>query len=80
MTIEQIHSVYQTRPFRPFVMHLVDGRRFTVRHPEFVIFSSDGRTLTVHQEDETVAVIDPSAVVELEIKSNVVGTGKRPKN
>jgi hypothetical protein len=80
MTIEQIRSVYQTRPFRPFVMHLVDGRQFTVRHPEFVVFSSDGRSLAVHQDDDTAAVIDPSTVVELEVKSNVVGTGKRPKN
>jgi hypothetical protein len=79
MTIEQILNVFQSRPFRPIVVHLVDGRRFTIRHPEFVTFASDGTTIALHHEEEGVTVVDPSMVQELEIKSNVVGTGKRPK-
>jgi hypothetical protein len=61
-------------------MHLVDRRQFTIRHPEFVDMPAGENTVSVHQEDGTVAVVDPALVVELEIKSNIVGTGKRPKS
>ena len=35
MTIEKLKSVYLAQPFRPFVLHLADGRQIPVQHPEF---------------------------------------------
>ncbi|MBI3461624.1 MAG: hypothetical protein HY000_00985 [Planctomycetes bacterium] len=37
MTIDQLRTAYQAEPFRPFVMHLADGRQIPVHHREFIL-------------------------------------------
>jgi len=34
-TANQIREVVRAQPFRPFIIHLADGRTFDVPHPEF---------------------------------------------
>jgi hypothetical protein len=36
MTIEQLRQMHQARPFRPFRVHMADGRHLDVAHPEFL--------------------------------------------
>lgn len=36
MTSDELKKFRDQRPFQPFEIILVDGRRFTVPHPEFV--------------------------------------------
>ena len=36
MTIEQLRKFYDAQPFKPFVMHLADGRAIPVMHREFM--------------------------------------------
>lgn len=47
MTIEQMREAINARPFRPFVLHIADGRQVRVAHPEFVAFTGGGRTIFV---------------------------------
>ena len=70
MTIESIRQLYDARPFRPFILHLADGRRTTIHHPEFLAFSPDDRTLVAFQPDRTMKIIDLELVTELEVKPN----------
>ncbi len=79
MTIEQVRKLYTDRPFRPFVMHLADGREIAVGHPEYIMSAPNGRTLAVYQPDSTVNIIDLLLVTDLEIKPVTNGTGKRRK-
>jgi len=80
MTIEQLRNFYQARPFRPFIIHLADGRRLAVQHPEFLATAPSGRTVTVYQPDETSTVVDLLQVTDLEIKSNSTKSGPRKRS
>jgi hypothetical protein len=80
VTIDQLRNVYQAQPFRPFVLHLADGRQLPVEHREFISFSSTGRTVIVHQRNESHDVIDLLLVTDLEVKPPANGSRKRPRN
>ena len=77
MTIEQLKNAYQAQPFRPFVIHLADGRQIPVRSREFILSSPSGRTIVVYQPDETMNIIDLLLITDLEFKSATNGAGKR---
>lgn len=70
MTIEQLRKLYQAEPFRPFVMHLADGRQIPVLHPEFIASAPSGRTITVYQPDDTANIIDLLLVTDLEVQQD----------
>ena len=67
MTVEQLKSAQGARPFRPFTIHMGDGRAFRVDHPEFLARSPSGRTVVVYQPDESFSVLDMLLVTELEV-------------
>ena len=46
MTLEKIREAWAARPFRPFAIHLADGRSVFVRHPEFLAMAPSGRVLS----------------------------------
>lgn len=68
MTIEQVRVLYEAEPFRPFVIHLADGREIPVHHREFVAQAPSGRTLVVYQPDDSMNIIDLLLVTDLEVK------------
>lgn len=47
MTVERIRELLDFQPFRPFIMHLADGREVAVHHRELIIAVPSGRTLIV---------------------------------
>jgi hypothetical protein len=79
MTIEQVRAAYSAQPFRPFVLHLADGREIAVNHREFFMTVPSGRTVVVAQPDDTVNIIDLLLVTDLEIKPAANGSGRRRK-
>jgi hypothetical protein len=68
MAIEQMRAAYQAKPFRPFVIHLADGRQLPVSSPEFMLTVPSGRTIVVVQPDDTVNIVDLLLVTDLEFK------------
>ncbi len=69
MTIEQLKQAYEATPFRPFILHLADGRQLTVRSREFMAAAPSGRTIIVYQPDDSYNVIDLLLVTDLEFKN-----------
>ena len=69
MTIERIRELYDAQPFRPFVMHLADGRKLRVDHREFRASAPSGRTVVVFQPDDSMNTVDLLLVTDLEIKN-----------
>ncbi len=67
MTVEQLRNVHGAKPFRPFTVRMGDGRSFRVDHPEFLSRSPSGRTIVVHQPDDSFGVLDLLLVTELEV-------------
>ncbi len=78
MTIEKLRATLHATPFRPFAIHLADGRRLDVPHPDFVAHVPGGRTVIVAHPDESYNVIDLLLVTDLEVgppvASQVAGT------
>jgi len=70
MTVEQFRSALAAQPFRPFVMHLADGRGIPVRHPELAVATPTGRTTIVVQPDDTFNIIDLLLVTDLEYQES----------
>ncbi len=79
MTIEQMRAAYDAQPFRPFIIHLADGRALPVNHREFIMAAPSGRTIIVYQPDDTHNVIDLLLVTDLELAAASNGSGKRRK-
>jgi hypothetical protein len=68
MTIEQLRTAHQARPFRTFTIHMADGRSLGVPHSEFLSHSASGRTVVVHHADESFSVVDLLLVNEIEVQ------------
>ncbi len=68
MTIEQLRTAYRAQPFRPFVLHLADGRQIPVQHPEFIMTVPSGRTVFVVQPDDSSNIIDLLLVTDIEFQ------------
>ena len=69
MTIEQVKNLYNTAPFRPFIIHLADGRQIPVNHREFMATAPSGRTIVVYDTDDSFNIIDLLLVTSLEVKN-----------
>jgi hypothetical protein len=71
MTVEQLRKMHQERPFRPFRVHLADGRSLDVPHPEFLAHSPSGRTVMIARPDDTFDIVDLPLVTSLEAVNGV---------
>lgn len=80
MTIERFRELLDAEPFRPFTIHLADGREVPVVHREFIARAPTGRTVAVFQPDDTLNIIDLLLVTDLEIKPRNGSTSKRRKH
>jgi hypothetical protein len=67
MTAEQLRAMRTATPFRPFTIHLADGRSYTIQHRDFVSQSPGGRTIIVYHSDESFSIVDLYLVTELQV-------------
>ena len=65
MTTEQVRRAQHTAPFKPFTIHLADGRTFSVQRPELMLISPGGRTVVLAVSDEAFEIIDLFLVTSL---------------
>jgi hypothetical protein len=52
-TNTQIRQMTTAQPFQPFTVKLVGGRVFTIRHPENIAVSPNGRDMAILDEEGT---------------------------
>jgi hypothetical protein len=68
MTINEFREALHGSPFRPFIIHLADGRKIPVPHPDFAMVTGAGRTAHISRPgDEWFTVIDLLLVTQLEV-------------
>jgi hypothetical protein len=79
VTIAEMKAFCEARPFRPFIMHLADGRNIPVNHQEFIMAAPTGRTIAVYQPDGALHVIDLLLVADVELQDGN-GARKRKKS
>ena len=69
MTADQFRQTRDANPFRPFTIHLADGRTFLVPHRDFVSQSPlGGRTIIVYDSEDRFSILDLYLVTELEVQ------------
>ena len=64
-TREMLRQMVTARPFRPYVIRLADGQSFTIRHPELVSCSANGRELQINTEDEGLVLVEMLLVTSM---------------
>ncbi|MFL5244416.1 MAG: hypothetical protein ACJ8FY_20135 [Gemmataceae bacterium] len=69
MTAEQLRLVREANPFRPFKIHLADGRTLDVPHRDFVSQSPTGRTVIVYGPGDSFSIVDLYLVTDLAIQA-----------
>ena len=67
MNVEQLQAMQHAQPFRPYRIHMADGRSLDVHHPEFVARAPTGRAVIVFKPDETFEFIDLLLVASFEV-------------
>lgn len=65
MSNETVIKFFQNRPFIPFAMITVDGRQFTIHHPEQAMFGIRGETVLFIHPDLRLEVIDSRLILSL---------------
>jgi len=58
--------MHQARPFKPFGVHMADGRHLDVAHPEFLAHTPSGRTVMIARPDESFEVVDLPMITSLD--------------
>jgi hypothetical protein len=66
MTVQQIRAALRAVPFRPFHIHMADGRSFHIPHPDFLLLTPTGRTAFACQEDDEFSIVDLLLMTEIE--------------
>jgi hypothetical protein len=69
VTVQQLRGAHHATPFRPFTIHMADGRTFDVPHPDFLSMSPSGRTVIIYHGDEHFSILDLLLMTEIEMKS-----------
>lgn len=65
MRHEQIRQLLRAQPFRPFTIHLPEGRTVEVFHYDFALLSPDGRTLVVSDREGVMNIIDVMLIASI---------------
>jgi hypothetical protein len=65
MTSEQLKTLHEAKPFRPFTIHMADGTSVPVNHPELLLRTQGGRTAFVNTEGEMVTIVNLLLVTKL---------------
>jgi len=64
--IDIVRKQMRRDPFRPFVIHLTDGREVTVASRDFIMCSPKGCSVTVFQPDDRMTMIDVGRISEIQ--------------
>ncbi len=66
MSIDEIRSECWAEPFRPFAVHMHDGRRIPVAKREHIALGPLGRTVAVCTPDDHFHILEVALIKELE--------------
>ncbi len=64
--LEELRGLVRKVPFAPFKVHLADGRKFDIPHPDSVWLPRPGVVYIFHEEDNFGERINPLLLVSVE--------------
>lgn len=71
MTADEIRRQITAVPFRPFVLHIADGRTIPVHARDFIMVSPQGWIVDVFQPDEGHDILDTSLITGITYQTPV---------
>jgi hypothetical protein len=80
MQKHEIKDLLRAQPFRPFKIHLPEGRSVDVVHHDFTLLSPDGRTLLAYGPDNSFNMIDVMHITSIEFGPPAQPTAGSPAN
>ena len=72
MTAAHLQTLRDAVPFRPFRIHLADGRTLHVPHRDYLSMSPSGRIVIVYRPDDTFSFVDLCLVTEIAVEPTSV--------
>ena len=68
MKVDEIKKMAHAEPFAPFYLHIADGGKLLVTHPDFIAISGSGRAMLVYPDghEDDYQVVDTALVTRLE--------------
>ena len=69
MSSTSIRRLVDATPFRPFEIHLAEGRAIPVHHREFIMISPTDVDFVVYQPDGGIDVVATNLVTGLRLKT-----------
>jgi hypothetical protein len=79
MDVREIREVYSAASFQPFEIVLTNRSRLRVDYPEFMSFSHDYRTVSVHERKGVLTRVDVKLIVASDDAKNGARTRKRKR-
>jgi hypothetical protein len=67
MTLDELHTICSSKPFRPFMLFLADGREVRVRTPEYLDYKEARRIVRVMNDDDSYEAIDLMLIVSAQV-------------
>jgi hypothetical protein len=75
MRVSEIREALRNQPFRPFTVHLADGREFPVAHIDFLLISHTERTIIVAKLNGGYEVVYPVMITSLSFSGEKADAG-----
>jgi len=79
MTVERLQQVLNASPFRPFTIHLADGKTIPVVSREFVASSPSGRTIVVFDAEDRLDILDLLLITNVQVEPANGSRSRRKK-
>jgi hypothetical protein len=64
---QRIRDLLHASPFRPFTIHMADGKTYTVDHPDFVLAATDVPNIHIETPDGTLHTLSALLVTNVEV-------------
>ncbi len=74
MRVSEIRDALRKQPFRPFTIHLADGRQFPIDHVDFLLISRSERSIVVADLEGGYEIIDPLMVTSMSVSEEKAGS------
>ena len=79
MHVDVVREALHQQPFRPFSLHLVDGRELRVPHRDFVAVSNR-RIVVIAPDDQGMAILEPLLILSIEYAGTAQGAAEPEGN
>jgi len=67
MKTEAIREHVRAKKFRPFELHLVDGKMLPIPHPDFILFAPSADEFVVVTPDNSFNILDGDSVARIRL-------------